>query len=40
MYLYGVDNANYIFIWVIFLSGDCNKWKMEYWGDVSSIFGL
>ena len=40
IYIYGVGSAKYVFIWITFLDGEGDKWKMEYWGDVSGIFGL
>ena len=40
VYIYGVGSANYVFIWITFLGGEGDKWKVEYWRNVSSILDL
>ena len=40
MYVYSVDCAIYVFIWITFLDGEGDEWEVEYWGDMSSVFSL
>ena len=40
VYVYSVGCVNYVFVWVTFLGGEGDEWKVEYWRDVSRVFNL
>ena len=40
VYIYDIGCADYVFIWITFLGGKGDEWKVEYWRDVSSIIDL